>query len=426
MKKLSRYGFSRDKLFFNLFLLYITTTVFTPKVDLGSITFYLFEPYLIFLASYMLLTKKIVLSTQIEKSYFIFVGLSLLSYPIGVFNTGLVDEKALFLIIKYAAFGFIIPISYYFARFVNQENINYILFTQFLFVLVFSGYVIFNTIYYPQPFEEIMWGYSQEYRLIGYTGYALGLEGLRMVGTTSVPVGVFIALLFLIYLSLYINLRRQKYLYMAAILLVGELLTHSRSGLLVLFIGVLYVFVENYRNKNVLKIISLSMSSLILVFFYFGLYDTFSSFGTIGKLFHTFDFQDGSSQTRLLYLRSAMNYVADNPIAIIIGTGYGGEFSEALIGTYFLESLIFNVFFQSGIAAFFVVNSIFFFMWYYAKNYSNRLHHGFYSSILYGIKLFIPGFFLANAVGGNSLQTDFIVPFLFFAIGTTIRKLKSE
>jgi hypothetical protein len=374
----------------------------------------------------MLLTKKIVLSTHIEKSYFIFVGLSLLSFPIGILNTGLVDEKALFLILKYGAFGFIIPISYYFARFVDEKNINRVLFAQFLFVLVFAGYVIFHIMFYPIAFEEMIWGYSQKYRLIGYTGYALGLEGLRMVGTTSVPVGVFIALLCLIYLALYINLRSQKYLYMAAILLVGELLTQSRSGLLVLFIGVLYLCVDNYRNINVLKVVSLLMSALILAFFSSGVYDLLSTFGTIGKVFDTLDFQDGSSQTRLVYLRSAVNYFADNPIAIIIGTGYGGEFSEALLGTSFLESLIFNVFFQSGIAAFFVVNSIFFFMWYYAKNYSNRRYHDVYSSILYGIKLFIPGFFLANAVGGNSLQTDFIVPFLFFAIGTTIRKLKSE
>ena len=49
-----------------------------------------------------------------------------------------------------------------------------------------------------------------------------------------------------------------------------------------------------------------------------------------------------------------------------------------------------------------------------------------YSAILYGVKLFIPGFFIANSVGGNSLQTDFIVPFFFFIIGTTIYKLKKE
>jgi hypothetical protein len=415
-----------SKFLFYIFILYVATTVFTPKIDFGSVTIYLFEPFLILITFYLILKKKIIFLTYIEKSYLLFMAISILTYPIGVFNTDIIDTKTIFLIVKYVSFGFIIPISYYYSKYINEKRIGLIVFIQSLFVIIFGSYVLFNMILFPIPMGDIIWGYSQEYRLIGFTGYGISLNGLRMVGTTSVQTGIFVSLIFLIYLSLYVNLSKRKYLYMMIFLFIGEMLTQSRSGLLAALIGILYIILDKYNNKNILKILFTSILGLTSIIWYFDLLEFISTFGTIGKVFATIDFKDGSSQIRLMYLESAIKYVSENPLTIFIGTGYGGDFSQELIGTSFLENLIFTVLFQSGIVAFTVVVSTFYFMWHYAKKYTNKKKHNIYSAILYGVKLFIPGFFLANAVGGNSLQTDFIVPFLFYIIGTTIYKLKKE
>jgi|APSaa5957512535_1039671.scaffolds.fasta_scaffold19697_3 hypothetical protein len=425
-KKRSKTHISKDKFLFYIFILYVTTTIFTPKIDFGFITIYLFEPFLILIAFYLILKRKIVFLTNIEKAYLLFMAISILTYPIGVFNTDIIDIKTIILVIKYVSFGFIIPISYYYSKYINEKNISLIIFVQSLFVIIFGSYVLFNMILFPIPMVDIIWGYSQEYRLIGFTGYGIGVNGLRMIGTTSVQTGVFVSLIFLIYLSLYVNLSKRKYLYIMIVLFIGEMLTQSRSGLLILFIGILYIILDKYNNKNILKILFTSIVGLTSIIWYFDLLEFISTFGTIGKIVSTIDFKDGSSEQRLMYMGYAIEYISENPLAIFIGTGYGEGFSQELIGVPFLENLIFTVFFQSGIIGFSVVVSIFYFMWHYAKKYTNKRKYNIYSAILYGVKLFIPGFFLANAVGGNSLQTDFIVPFLFYVIGTTVYKLKKE
>ena len=209
------------------------------------------------------------------------------------------------------------------------------------------------------------------------------------------------------------------------ITLVGELLTQSRTGLLITIIGTLYIFIENYNKKKMLKIIFFSLFGLALLVWYFDLLELILNFGTIGKVASTIGFEDGSSQIRMKYMTDAIEYVSNNPLTLIFGSGYGEAFSIKLIGTPFLEKLIFTVLFQSGFIAFIVVNFVFYFMWKYSNAFSKRKVHNIYSALLYGVKLFIPGFFIANSVGGNSLQTDFIVPFFFFIIGVSIYKLNS-
>ena len=417
---------SKTRILFVIFILYVSTTILTPKIDFGFVVIYPFEPFLILISIYLLIKKKIVFITNIEKSYLLFIAISVSTYILGVFNTGIVDEKAILLIIKFLSFGFIIPISYYFSKYITEDTVEKILFVQLLFVIVFGSYVIYHFIFFPISMGDIIWGYSQEYRLIGFSGYGFGIDGLRAIGNTSVQTGIFVALLFLLYLSLYINLNKKRYLFFMVISLIGELLTQSRSGLVIVLVGIMYIVIDKYKNGNLLKLLFFTFIFLTSIIIYFDLWEFISTFGTIGKIVSSDGYQDGSTQLRLKFMFDAFEYIANNPLAIFFGTGYGEGYTFALIGTPFLENLIFTVLFQSGIIAFLIVISIFYFMWHYSDKLSNKKHHNIYSAILYGIKLFIPGFFIANSVGGNSLQTDFIVPFFFFIIGTTIYKLKKE
>ena len=230
---------SVDRALFNIFYLYISLTVLLPKIDFGFVTIYLFEISIMPIGLYLLAKKKMIFLTNIEKYYLLFMYISTLTYVSGVFNTEIIDVKTIFLIIKYTSFGFIIPISYHFSKYINRSKMENILLFQLAYVLIFGTYVLYNMYFYPIPVGDIIWSYSKEYRLIGFTGYAFGVDGLRSVGNTSVQTGVFIALLFLLYFSLYINLNKKRYLLFMFITLVGELLTQSRTGLLITIIGTL-------------------------------------------------------------------------------------------------------------------------------------------------------------------------------------------
>ncbi|KIM09149.1 MAG: hypothetical protein KU28_00455 [Sulfurovum sp. PC08-66] len=425
-KILINYKISTIRVFFVIFLLYVSTTILTPKIDFGFVVVYPFEPFLILISIYLLIKKKIMLITNIEKSYFLFIFISMSTFFLGVINTDIVDTKAVLLIIKFFSFGFIISISYYFVKYMTESLFEKIIFIQLLFVIVYGSYVIYNFIFFPISMGDIIWGYSQEYRLIGFTGYGLSIDGIRAIGNTSVQTGIFVGLLFLLYLSHYVLLNKKKYLIFMIIAFVGELLTQSRSGLLIVFVGVLYIIFDKYNNIKLLKIFSSTVFLLTFAIYYMGLWEDISTFGTIGKIVSSEGYQDGSALQRLKYMSDAFEYISESPFGLIFGTGYGEGYTLILIGTPFLENLIFTALFQSGIIAFFVVLSIFYFMWHYARKLSNTKNHNIYSATLYGVKLFIPGFFIANSIGGNSLQTDFIVPFFFFIMGTTIYKQKKE
>jgi hypothetical protein len=142
-----------------------------------------------------------------------------------------------------------------------------------------------------------------------------------------------------------------------------------------------------------------------------------ASFGSLGKLFSNDDFKDASSQQRIIYVLRGWDYIVDNPFSLFLGTGFGEMYTYALLDTPHLESLILTTLFQSGVFTLLCLVAHFYFLWSTARYGSVRAHSPFRRSIFYGYKLYIPGLLLANLVGGNSLQTDFIAPVFYFLLG---------
>lgn len=204
----------------------------------------------------------------------------------------------------------------------------------------------------------------------------------------------------------------------------GCLLTYSRSGLLVTVLGVLYLLIDKAKNKQVIVLFVGVIMSLFALSRYVDLAELMTSFGSLGKLVETSGVQDGSAQQRVAYVMMAKDYVLDHPYVLFFGTGYGESYTLSLIGTPHLESLIFTTFFQSGIFVVLILMAHFFYLWKYANKYSKGSCGNVYSAVLYGYKIYIPGLVLANLVGGNSLQTDFMAPFFYFMLGVCIYRLR--
>jgi hypothetical protein len=367
--------------------------------------------------SFFLIKVGFSLRSNIEKTYVAFIALSLLATFQGPIYTDIISFTPLFILLKYILFIMIFPLCRYLSGRLNDGVISSAFYSQLLFATIAGGYVIFHMVMYPVSIGEMIWGYSAEYRLIGFTGKTFGASGLTMVGTTSVQMGVFLSFLFLLAFSLYFHIKKIGYLALSVALFGFLLLTYSRSGLVVAGVGALYFLVDKYKSKQAITIIFFTTILCVFVAVFTGFFDQMASFGSLGKLFSNDDFKDASSQQRIIYVLRGWDYIVDNPFSLFLGTGFGEMYTYALLDTPHLESLILTTLFQSGVFTLLCLVAHFYFLWSTARYGSVRAHSPFRRSIFYGYKLYIPGLLLANLVGGNSLQTDFIAPVFYFLLG---------
>jgi hypothetical protein len=422
----STFSISIRSIIFFVTVLYACTTIFTPKIDIGIAPVYFFEPVFLAMVIYLFKKNKLHFSTNIEKTYLLFSILTVFTYLEGPLITGIFDVKPALLLLKFTIFVMMIPVVRYLNGTVSDQVFIRILHSQFLFVLLSGLYVVFNMLVNPISLGDMIWSYSPAYRLIGFTGQAIGIDGLNAIGNTSVQMGVYTGFLFLISMSLFVHLKKPMYLWWSLIMFFGSLLTYSRSGLLVIFFGILYLLIDKAKNKRVIRLFAGAVTALFVFSLYVDLFELITSFGSLGKLVETSGVQDGSAQQRVAYVSMAKDYVLDHPYALLFGTGYGESYTMSLIGTPHLESLIFTTLFQSGIFVVLILMAHFFYLWKYASQYSRVIGTNVYGAVLYGCKIYIPGLLLANLVGGNSLQTDFMAPFFYFIFGVCMYRLQQS
>jgi hypothetical protein len=407
-------------------ILYASTTIFTPKIGIFWGPVYFFEPIFLVTVSYLIAKGRLVYSSRIETTYFVFVILTLLTYFQGPVYTGEIDVKAFFLIVKFSMFVMMIPVVRYLNGAVTDRIFFLVFYSQILFVLLFGSYVVFNMLVNPINLEEMSFGYSTTHRLIGFTGHAIDFNHIYKVGHTSVQMGVYTGFLFLLCLSLYVHLKRFHYLVWALIMFFGSMLTYSRSGLLVIVLGVLYLIFEMIMNRRVIAILFTAITSLVVLSLFYDLLGILTSFGSLGKVVESGGYKDGSSQDRIMFWLLAINYMYQNPFILLFGTGYGEIYTTNLLGISTLESLILETLFQSGVFVLAVLLVHFYYLWRHSNTFSKNVRGNKYRAILYGCKLYIPGLLTANLVGGNSLQTDFIAPFYYFTMGVCFYRLRKR
>ena len=112
-------------------------------------------------------------------------------------------------------------------------------------------------------------------------------------------------------------------------------------------------------------------------------------------------------------LQAATEHDERSPASILIGAGFGEEYLYRTVGYRHLEGLLPTTLISSGIFAIAALCLHFLFVWYYARheclNGNNQ-----YTPFLYAVRLFVPGWALTAFISGNTFQTDFYFPVIYF------------
>jgi hypothetical protein len=292
----------------------------------------------------------------------------------------------------------------------SKKDIVKVINFQFLFFLSAGAYVVFHMVTEPKAIHELVWIYDNRNRLVGLTGYGINLEGkIEMLpGSTSVSMGVYVAFVFLIFLAQYHFYGGKWNLVKVLVLVALEFIVYSRSGLLVMTIGFLYYFFLNAKPATILRFTGAGIL-LIAVLFFFNLEEKVTQAGSINKLFTMKVVDD----PRYRMLQSALEHIAENPQVLLLGGGYGEKYTFLTVGYTQLEGLLPTTLISSGVFAVLLICFHFFAIWYYARREYFRVKNEF-SPFLYAFRLFVPGWALTALIAGNTFQTDFYFPIIYF------------
>ncbi len=396
------------------YILFLCVNIFLPKLNLGFGNFYFFEIINLILFALLILRGKVLLDS-VTLTYFIFIFIGHLSFIIGYAQFGFFDATSYARLLKFTFFIFYIIAPYFLINKLSERDILKVLNWQFIFFLTAGAYVVYNMITDPKPTYEYLWVYTNRNRLIGLTGYGIDLSGNIEIlpGSTSVAMGVYIAFVFLIFLSVYHFHRGKWNLIKVCILVVLEFLVYSRSGLLVMAIGLLYYFLINAKPATILKVAGATLLITVAVVF-FKLGKSITQAGSMYKIFTMSVVQD----PRYRMAEAAYDHIAENPYVLLLGGGYGEKYLKETIGYTQLEGLLPTTLISSGIFAVLILCLHFFILWYYARfEYFRRQNK--YSVFLYGIRLFVPGWAVTALISGNTFQTDFYFPVIYFIFITS-------
>jgi hypothetical protein len=396
------------------YIFFLCINIFLPKIDLGFGDFYLFEFINLFLFVALIFRGKI-LANGVVVTYIAFMLVCFLSFFFGMMYFNLFDAHSFGRLVKFTFFIFYILMPYVILNNLSERDLIKVLNYQWWFFVLAGAYVVFHMVTAPLTMIEYIWGYDNRYRLVGLTGYGINLSGKleRLEGTTSVSMGVYIAFVFLIFLARYHFYGGRKNLIKVCSLVVLEFLVYSRAGLLVMTTGVVYYFMLNVKPATILKVVA-SAISIFLIIAYFGLGKTLMTTGSLSKVFNL----NVAADPRAVMLKAAINHVGDHPQTLLLGAGYGEKYTFLAVGYPHLEGLLPTILITAGIFALSALCLHFFFIWFYAKDEYLRGPNQF-SAFLYGIRLFVPGWFLSALVAGNTFQTDFYFPVIYFVFITS-------
>lgn len=403
-----------SKILAKYYSFFLCVNIFLPKVDLGFGQFYLFDFINVVLFILFVARGKLYLRSAIVLTYVGFILLCYITYLVGLTNFLFFDSVSFFRLIKFTVFILFLVIPYYIYKEFSYEDLQKILWFQVLFIVSSGLYTIYHMIFFPLgSANDYAWAYDNRYRLIGLTSYVIDLSGnITLGGSTSVAMGVFVAFIFFVLLSLYKFQRKKVYLFWAIVILGLEFITYSRAGILTLLTGILYFTLINLRPSVVIYIVT-GVLVLVAVSYQLNLLDKVSTFGTLSKITNFSLETDSSIGTRVKMLKDGSEYIKEHPQTFFIGSGYGEDYTMAAIGHPHLEGLLPTTIVTSGIFGVFLLLAHFFSLWDAAKKYSLNVGSNF-KPFLYAVRIFVPGWFLSASMAGNTFQTDFYFPLIYF------------
>jgi hypothetical protein len=418
-----------DKWLVKLFVTYAATVIFLPKIGLSpSHGIYFWEIMCLPLVGLIILTSKF--NVRFLHFFYLYCFISFLSFWLGWVIYQEPNWVWLLRLLKFSTLVSIVALPFLIRGF-KIQHVRLILNSQLFFVVIFGAYVIWHTFLYPISLTLLSGGYSPEYRLIGFTGRIVDVNqqfgfpdfnmkgfisrlSLKEIGPTSVQMGVHLAVCSSIFFSIYLVLKKQKYLWITVVMTVGTCLCYSRSGFLVLVISLIGLCVKKYSYLLLCYLCLIVFSVIIFTETY---PKELMSIGVLGKISE----QGLTDSIRLNFWGYAFDRLMNEPWIWVIGIGYGNIAS----GT--LEGLMIDTLIQSGIIALCYIILFMFNLWKISRvshqdisiaSISTR----FALAVLNGIHAALPGVFVAITVGGNTLFSDFIAPSFFLVFGICLKE----
>jgi len=394
-----------------IILVYVSYNIFLPKIGLFGFPVYALE--LVAVGSIVLF----VFSGELKLSklmvlYFAFAVALLISNIRAAATSGILDTQALLQVARGVIFIMMFEVGRRFSSMYPTKVLQGVINANVTFLVVCTAFVAANIVLTGIQVNELMYGYDARFRVIGFTGMQLTTDfGLVLVGTTSVPMGAFSGFFAVLYLSKFINQRSTWNFLLFSVLSLSCLLTFSRAGLILLLLSIIILLLQRQKYRLLFSLTAMFTVLLILVFSF----STGSILGVFAKFVGS-DTELFSDPTRLKIYLGGFDALFSSLSSTLLGVGYGGVYLQDATGYAFLESLFLNTLVGAGPFAL-VLLLVFFGHMCRLASVNVRVPSDPQGTILMAIRAFIPGWIVQNLVGGNSLNTDFFAPVLFFIFG---------
>jgi hypothetical protein len=378
----------------NLVISLFLSLLFLPKIIIW-IPINLFE---IFMIIYIFKAKILIMPNYI-KLYFITCVLFLFSALLhGIINEVIV-YKDILKILKFMILGITWQFIFSTNEF-NQDASEKLMNIIIYFIMINSIFVLMNILIDGKTLGALTWEYSNLYRVVGFTGYGIGTQGLEHLGNTSVQFSVLIVILY--YYSL-LGFLYQDNIYMkvfqSASLLVAQVLTFSITGLLLTIFITAYFILNNMKRKRVILFIPICFIPIFL-----NLEWILKFGGSISKLMNYGILNNPSIQIRLDYLNQFIEGILSSPIRLFFGYGYGNLNLNANFGVDHFESFFITTLASTGIIG--IASVLLFYV-------LGIISHRGDAKLAVVTRTALVIFMVANTFSGNVFFTDFLVPFVF-------------
>jgi hypothetical protein len=262
--------------------------------------------------------------------------------------------------------------------------------------------------------------YSPTLFAVGFTGRAIGPDGLYLVGSSSINYGILNGALSVIALLYREKTGQWRWLLCALLYAAGAVLTMSSTALIVLAAGWITVFVR--RGNYVLRGLTILLGGTLFVIIaanlpidrdrYFAIGDLISTFQ--GVLYGTDD--ASNVDLRVETFRRAFAGIDRYPHVIWTGAGISDYVARVMnANDPLIESFAIDALLNAGVLGFSALVLSFALL---GKAVARAIHAGGAVTIAATFAAcFAPGLLFSNTISGNSVQSEFVGGLLFFALG---------
>jgi hypothetical protein len=268
--------------------------------------------------------------------------------------------------------------------------------------------------------------YSPTLFAVGFTGRAVGPEGIYLVGSSSINYGILNGIISLSALCLYEKSFQIRWLIAAVLFATGVLVSNSSTAMIFLLSVITMWYVVG--RKFVLKSVCVLLVAIVCSLLFATLPIDTKNLYAAGDLIQTFqDLLSGGGERsrnvdlRLLTYQKAILGMENYPHVLLVGSGIG-PYAAMIMNDAdpLIESFILEAFLISGIFGFLCLMFSFILI-------ATRLRVLFVCAYDKGIAAKIvvcvfPGLIFANVFSGNSLQSEFVGSVFFTFLGIAMAR----